>query len=125
MTTIEFSDETYHVRLVIGPANVRRGMLRTLLQARSLEETLPIQEGMEEVEITALRFLREFLYPCLIAGVVSQEGFPTWPISFETFLNLPEPLEVRWEQAVFEENPHWRELPKVDQKKVTSTSDES
>lgn len=110
---VTYQSDELNVTLVISEATVRMNLLRTLL----LEESSPLpKEDATETDqvIPPLlgrqmdSILRVFLYPALISSVKSQMGFDHWPISYQEFCNLPDKLEVPWEEATFELNPHWQ-----------------
>jgi hypothetical protein len=54
---------------------------------------------------TDISILRIITYPDLLAATVEIKGMnkPT----FEEFLDLPDTLVMKWEQAVYRLNPHW------------------
>lgn len=104
------------LRVVIAPATVRQGMMRTRLIAES-------QIAPETDPDRAL--LRRFSYPDCVAAATSAEGIQPWPPDFETYLTLPDEFCARWEQAVYSVNPHWApgyERPKAATSPPPSTS---
>ncbi len=88
------------MKLVVSQANGLIGARRSMLRARAIDA------GGDNEEEAAL-FLRTVVYPDLVAPVVEAEGV-AWPISFEEFVELPEPFLIEWELAVYELNPHWQ-----------------
>lgn len=84
--------------LTLSEATTLMGMRRTMLQVQ-------MQKALEGDE--AQRILQVITYPDLVGAVVKTEGFAAWPISFADFCDLPEQFTTRWEQAVYELNPHW------------------
>lgn len=107
--TIEHGD----IKLTVSQATVLIGMKRTRLklEAQQAEETDPDRH-----------ILRLLTFPDVISATVQAEGLE-WPLDFETFLGLPDSLEGKWEEAVYDLNPHW--LPGYDEtaeKKLPSQS---
>jgi hypothetical protein len=103
--------------VTVQASTVLMGMTRTRLkmEARKAAET--------DVD---RRWLREFVYPDLIASVVEHQGFETWPPDFETFAALPEAFGIRWETATYDLNPHW--LPgytETNEKKASASPENS
>src|SRR3989304_6351262 len=95
--TIEFGK----YKIVVGEATTLMGMRRTMLRVDGIDK-------IEEVSDDGLRILYSITYPDLIAAVVENDGFSSWPISFEDFLELPERLTRQWETVVYRLNPHWQ-----------------
>lgn len=95
-----------------------------------MKRTMLSQEAKSAGETSFDRmFLREIVYPSLICaadGVLTIDGKKVeWPPDFETFTALPEYLGLKWEEEVFEKNPHWKPKYQENQeKKVPSTSGE-
>lgn len=84
--------------VIVRRATVRMGAVRNRLQ---LEAMATKGEAFEDA------WMRRFLYPAIVAGTVQAEGFDTWPISFDEFLDLDEQFAQEWGEAIFELNPHW------------------
>lgn len=107
---IEFGD----YKLTISEATVLVGMRRVRLRV----------EGDKAGDTDSdMRILRMLVYPDLIAPVVEQSGFEVWPVPFEDFLNLPEEIAIKWEDAVYKLNPHWQlSSSEPEEKKQQTTS---
>lgn len=104
------------VRLVLGSADLNMGMRRSLLieEQRILWEDAKrelVEQDASPIELFAAELLRTQLYPNLVAAVVEQTGFEKWPVTYEEFMELPEPLGLAWERAVGDLNPHWAPQP--------------
>lgn len=84
--------------VTVRRATVRMGAVRNRLQ---LEAMATKGEAFEDA------WMRRFLYPAIVAGTVQAEGFDTWPISFDEFLDLDEQFAQEWGEAIFKLNPHW------------------
>jgi len=100
--TVEHGDVT----ITVGAASVLMGMQRSIAKGEAFRAS---SEG--EVD-PARRVLAIVTYPDLVSAVVDAEGIP-WPLAFEQFLELPEPLVTAWEDATYRLNPHW--LPGYDE----------
>lgn len=119
--TITYEHENLgEIELVVGEASVLMGMARTRLSMMG-------RAAKEEDPDRAL--LLTFSYPDVIAATKSAEGLPSWPLSFDDFLELPESLLVEWEAVVYELNPGWlltgqKEDGEEAQKKATSSTED-
>jgi hypothetical protein len=116
---VNYQDESMTVRLVVRPANTQIGMLRTLLIDTARQEERArgeLQEG--DLNELSRRILHTIVYPALIAATIEHEGFETWPLPFDQFIELPEPLEAAWEEAAYALNPHWRMVDPDKEKKA-------
>ena len=98
---VEYGDGPDRVRIVVARANVRRGMIRTRLKAEAQ------QAGETDPDLLILRWIT---YPDLTASAIEVDGLE-WPMSFDQFLDLPEPLCIDWEAAAYDLNPHWIPTP--------------
>lgn len=106
--SVEYQDDDLDIKLEIGEANVRMGMHRSLLIDKVTADLERSGNGAsEDLEKAALDLLAVKFYPAFIAGVISHEGFDHWPVTFEEYIELPEMLCIKWENAVFTLNPHW------------------
>jgi hypothetical protein len=87
------------VRLVLSEASILISMRRYRLmeEARAVKESDPDRA-----------FLRESVYPNLVAATVEATGIP-WPLTFEEFVELPEALWDAWSLANRKVNKHWYE----------------
>ena len=103
--TVEDGDIT----ITVGVASILMGMQRSIAKGEAYRAS---QVG--EVD-PAQRILAIVTYPDLVASVVEVNGIP-WPLAFEDFLELPEVLVTRWEEAAYRLNPHW--LPGYDKEAV-------
>lgn len=109
---------------ISGPATLRMGISRSLLieGQKALwekEKDDLVDQGFDLLGLFAQQILRTQMYPSLIAAVTKQEGFNTWPIAFEEFMELPEELGIKWEEAVGKLNPHWApEIPPETQEEL-------
>ncbi len=122
------------VTVVVAQATTRIGMRRSLLMEKQGEifKVLVADEDRkwEPDELLAEQILFTSVYPSFIAATIEATGFDTWPISYEEFATLPEPLAIQWEAAVYGLNAHWvPDSPEVKaleetRKKVTSGSSE-
>lgn len=84
-------------RIVVQRATVGMGARRWDLQ----------REGDKiEDESYATHALRVTTWPSIVAATVEFEG-AEWPMTFESFLDLPEMLWDAWTEAVREVNPYW------------------
>jgi len=113
-------ERTVHL-VISGPSNLRMGMQRSLLMSeqRALwekEKEARVGQDYRMIDIFAEEIMRVQMYPSLVAAVTEQTGFDYWPISFELFMDLPELLGVKWEEAVAELNPHWKPEPEPETK---------
>lgn len=103
---VEYAEEGFAARLIVAAATVRMGIERTLMQhgARQLGQDDPPQVSL----------LRRITWPDLVAATVEGQinGRPVWDLTFDEWLDFPEPLVIAWERAVYELNPHW--LPPAD-----------
>lgn len=111
----KYSEDGLDVTLKIARANGESGTYRTLLMEQAKEQEAGNEPG------TDLRKLGNYLthlfvYPALIAAVVDAQGFGSWPLSFEDYLQLPEGFLMAWENKVWELNPHWRPRPPEEEK---------
>jgi hypothetical protein len=94
-----------NVKIVVGAATVLAGMKRALLQGRA-QAYNDQQAGEEGLEATARVLLARFLYPDLLAGLVSAEGLnPEMDVA--EFMALPEAFTDAWQNLTYELNPHW------------------
>jgi len=100
--TVEHGDIT----ITVGVASILMGMQRSIAKGEAFRAS---KEGKVE---PAQRILAIVTYPDLVASVVEADGIP-WPLEFEDFLELPEVLVTRWEEAAYRLNPHW--LPGYDE----------
>lgn len=100
--TVEYNDIT----ITVGAASILMGMQRSIAKGEAFRAS---SEG--EIE-PARRVLAIVTYPDLLASVVETDGI-SWPLDFEAFLELPEVLVTRWEEAAYRLNPHW--LPGYDE----------
>ena len=98
---VERGESPDRVRIVVARANVRRGMIRTRLKAEAQ------QSGETDPDLLILRL---FTYPDLVASAIEIDGLD-WPMTFDTFLDLPETLVIDWESAAYDLNPHWLPTP--------------
>lgn len=117
---VPYKDDTLDVRLVVTQATGRLGMYRSLLRDQAAADIVkdrplydPTPETVEDVTkddllVASDEILHLHFYPCMIAATIEHAGFDTWPISYERYANLPEPLLIEWEFAVFSLNPHWK-----------------
>ncbi len=124
------------ISLTISEATAKMGLLRNLLM-ESAVASLGTSDEDENLSPEKLaykntdRIIGFFLYPAMIASVKSQVGFKEWPISFEEFSDIPEEFEVKWEEATFRLNPHWKykdelteeEVEELRKKAIELTSD--
>ena len=104
------------VHLVVATANLRMGIRRSLLieEQRAICEKSRqdlVDQGFVVLDLIATELLRTQMYPSLVAGVVDQTGFDRWPITYEEFMELPEELGIKWEEALGSLNPHWTPKP--------------
>lgn len=107
MLTLDYLLDGRSVSLKIRKASVRQGLERELLIEKLIRETDEKEfDKMSPLELSMFN-LQRTLYPSLIAAVSEVEGFKTWPISFEDFMDLDEDFVVLWEKTVFELNPSW------------------
>jgi len=102
--TVEIEHNGKTMRVVVQQSTARMGMLRSVLIEKGALASAGSTTNPEDV---AMSILRAIYYPAFIAGTV-ENNFDHWPLSFEEFIDLPEPFEVEWERAIFELNPHWR-----------------
>ena len=130
-------DKDLGLSVTIGQATVRMGNRRQALadEGKRLQESKEQRNGdagLPADDVDVAEYVQLLLiYPALIASVTDHQGFETWPVSFDEFLDLPEPFVLEWDAATFELNPHWspkmptkEEIKKL-QKKVTATTSES
>jgi hypothetical protein len=115
---IEYSDENVTAEIEVVRATVRMGLERTRMIS-SIEDD-PDADAM-------FLFTRKISYPSLViaspTGTVKVGGSTlTWPPTFDQFFDLPEELANRWFEAVQKLNPHWFQLPEIDEKKVSDAS---
>jgi hypothetical protein len=135
--TIEYELDGRAIKLVFSQATSRMGMHRSVLMEEELrkasEELSDSQEGtLEDFSLLEIaeKILRTVYYPSTMAGVISQEGFDEWPISYEEFANWPEDLGIETEKVLSELNPHWLspdvsiKIAEEAKKNLTSTSNE-
>lgn len=123
---------TYTLR--VSEADAEMGMYRTLLQEEAIaaENDLALDGQGLDLRAASRRILHTIMYPAMIAASEPLSGFKDWPISFEEYKKLPEPLIIEWEEKVFTLNAHWQ--PRAEstpaeieeqEKKVPSSSPES
>jgi hypothetical protein len=95
--TVVFQENGLDVRIVVSQATSLQGFKRTRLklEADSAAEADPDR-----------RVLRGWVYADLIAATVTASGIE-WPLSFDAFAGLSDRLTMRWEAAVYRQNPHW------------------
>jgi hypothetical protein len=114
LSKFEFSAKNVKASLEIAEETVLHGMRRTRLKA---EATVNREEDPDRA------FLRVVTYPDLMAvssgsiivtvdGTADEEIKVPEELDFERYLNLPGQIAGRWEQAVYEINPHY--LPSTD-----------
>jgi len=108
------------VSVTVGMATYKMGLTRTILMDQARQAQRAAQEAGAKPDLTNAVELAEavglaMIYPSLIAGVVEQNGFESWPPTAEEVMGLPEPFVAAWEQAVFSLNPHWRARPPGDE----------
>lgn len=109
---VEYQDENQSVTLTVSEATVLIGLKRTRLKLE--------QDKIEEPDPDR-RLLRVITYPDLMAATVEADGFKAWPVTFDEFIELPEPLAIHWEEAVYRLNPHWLP-PRTQEKKASPTT---
>lgn len=116
---IEYDDGRVQASLLVAKATVRMGMERQLIKQRTRQES----SGDQAVDL-----LRFFTWPDIASAtvegeiVVNGETTPAVLLSFEEWLELPEPLAVQWERAVYDLNPHW--LPNQGKKETRRTGND-
>ncbi len=127
MTTEILKDEVLGLQLVLSTATAEIGIYHTILADHAIQEEKASVEVLGDLKSISRRVLHTVLYPAMIACVINQSGFDHWPISFEEFCQVPESLEVPWEEMAYRLNPHWMipsptpEEEKDLRKKVTPT----
>lgn len=99
------------VKITVRRANGYMGMKRSLITFDAVQKN---EQNAETDPVIAI--LRTMTYPDLISATVKTEGVP-WPMSFEEFIDLPDDLIARWEEAVYVVNPHWNPPGSADEKK--------
>ena len=93
----------------IAEIHVEQATTRILMERQELENKVR-KEAKETGEVVP--FLRGFLWPGLVAAspegeiTVDDEPLP-WPIPYEELEELPNDLTVKWEMALYAQNPHW------------------
>lgn len=113
---IEYVDERrgLKVKLWVREATVLDSMKRAVLSAAAstwLEAYKLASDGKARpIDVSALRYASEALYPDLLATTFKYEGLDP-DISVERFIELPDRLVGVWSDAVYELNPHWLGIP--------------
>ena len=105
------------ISVTIERSNYEMGLIRTHL-LREAEKDL--RENVYDNEHAWARWIT---YPNCIACTVKVEGMP-WPLSFTDFCKNSETFNVKWEQAVYEVNPHWKPNLSVADKVVADEEQE-
>ena len=101
---IEYNDDDLTVKITVARATVLMGMTRTRLR---MDAAAADEQDLDR------RLLRLFSYPDVMAATLDVEGLDGWPLDFDDFIQLPEELGARWEEAAYELNPHW--VPRSDE----------
>jgi hypothetical protein len=83
----------------VQEATVQMGLDRIKLR----EEAKQDAESLFDFGLKALRMLT---YPDLRAATVEFISLPS-PFEFDDFLNIPDAMLQKWEDAVYSLNPHW------------------
>ena len=115
MRTITVSFKSKYLRATIDviEASVKHAMTRARLKIEGEIEAAKLEDTDEKI-------LRVYLYPDILAATtgvliykrngpkaedetILHDKMPT----FAEFLELPEPLVAKWENAIYELNPHW------------------
>lgn len=94
------------VSLTVVRVNVERGILRAMLISQARKDHTPPDPDADLIA-HGRYLLATQIYPSLIAATVETTGFDHWPPSFDEYLALPEELDIIWEDAVYDLNPHW------------------
>jgi hypothetical protein len=90
----------YHrYSVIVQEATVQMGLDRIKLR----EEAKQDAESLFDFGLKALRMLT---YPDLMAATIEFINLPS-PFEFEDFLNIPDAMLQKWEDAVYSLNPHW------------------
>lgn len=129
--TLRYQADGMDVTLQIARANGSIGTYRTLLMQKANEAETDHVPAPDDLYALGNYLTHLFVYPSLIAAVVSAKGLPHWPLPFEEYMQMPEGLLMAWEAKVWEMNPHWQpkapdtEKPsEEDQKKARSSVSE-
>lgn len=123
------------VTLVVKEASTYVGIRR----ARLMSDVQNLASWKDEKMSIEERVVRQITYTACAAALVSANVAPkdgitlddsekiTTEISVEEFLNLPESLVVRWNDAVLAVNPHWQssKSDEGDSRKNVSVAGES
>jgi hypothetical protein len=107
----ENEDLGLDIKLTISAASVLVGMKRSRLRIEGEKTDEKDQDK---------RILLRYTYPDLIAPVIEATVLidgkdQSWPISFDTFLELPDRLVYEWEEIAYGLNPHWLPKPKEEE----------
>jgi len=98
---------TYELKVL--EADAEMGMYRTMLQETAIaEEQALMKDGATDLRAVSRRILHTLMYPAMIAASEPVSGFDEWPITFDEYRKLPEPLIIEWEEKVFSLNAHWQ-----------------
>jgi hypothetical protein len=102
---VEYEQGGFQARVVVATATVRMGIER-----QALQDAAQKTQGDEPPRIGLLRLLT---WPDLVAATVEGviDGRPAYDITFDEWLDLPEPFVVQWEDAVYALNSHWMPSP--------------
>ena len=97
---------TYELK--VFQADAEMGMYRTMLQESAIAEENARKEQDTDLRSVSRRILHTLLYPAMVAASEPVKGFDEWPITFDEYRKLPEPLIIEWEEKVFTLNSHWQ-----------------
>jgi hypothetical protein len=127
---IEFETEKLKFKATVATATILIGMKRSMLK-NDMRKIIGPEKPF--LDLSDEDYVRLFIYPDIIVATVEFEGKYMdgevwksfeWPMSFETFLTLPEAPAAQWQNAIYELNPHWLPAPEntSEQKKKEKNS---
>ncbi len=110
-TTVNFKSRRLRAIITVTEASVKHAMTRARLKIEGEVEAAKLEDTDEKI-------LRVYLYPDIVAattgvliyernGTADEKVLHDKMMIFAEFLELPEPLAAKWENAIYELNPHW------------------
>lgn len=104
--TVEYKDDNREISVTISQATTLMGVQRSILALNGFKKNEELAKTKEDARTDALAVIQAITYPDLVACVVGAQGLPVQP-TIDEFLELPDEFVSKWEQAVYDMNPHW------------------
>ena len=120
---IVYREGDYDVTIVVREARAIDGYRRQVLLSEAVNLPTDDKASVSSLDV-ALTVFRIWCYPALVAATATIKNSADAKIKIEenpdkldlqTLLELPDSLVRRWEDTVWELNPHWIPKAQVDQ----------